>query len=274
VEVDRLTGYILGAADNFSVHALHESTSPLIYDSIGSNYAAMRRPDPRIARLLHAALQGAKRVVNVGAGTGNYEPDDKVVVAVEPTTTMILQRARSQAGVVQAVAEDLPFRDQAFDAALAVFTVHHWTRQTEALAELRRVSRRQVILMRDPTVAPDFWLINDYFPDARWLRSECLAPTVARVSRTLHVRSVIPVPVPADCQDGFARAYWNRPEMFLDTGRCAAMSSISQLPEDILRRSLARLQDDVLTGRWDRRYGYLRRLRELDVGYRLVVAGR
>jgi hypothetical protein len=53
------------------------------YDDIGTTYAATRRPDPRLAARIHAALGPARTVVNVGAGTGSYEPGPpRQVVAV------------------------------------------------------------------------------------------------------------------------------------------------------------------------------------------------
>ena len=59
-----------------------------LYDEIGGNYRAYRRPDPRIAAAILEALGSAGTVVNVGAGAGSYEPVDRHVVAVEPSLTM------------------------------------------------------------------------------------------------------------------------------------------------------------------------------------------
>jgi hypothetical protein len=47
-----------------------------LYDTMSSGYVATRRADPRIARYVHTALGDAQTIVNIGAGTGNYEPGD------------------------------------------------------------------------------------------------------------------------------------------------------------------------------------------------------
>jgi ubiquinone/menaquinone biosynthesis C-methylase UbiE len=134
------------------------------YEQIGVGYAERRRPDPRIERRILEALGDARSVVNVGAGAGSYEPRDRRVVAVEPTSQMFRQRSHDAAPVVQAVAERLPFPDGSFDAALAVLTVHHWTDLEQGIGELRRVARRQVILGFDVHRQSDMWLVRDYIP--------------------------------------------------------------------------------------------------------------
>jgi hypothetical protein len=55
----------------------------------------MRQADPRIADQIRPALGEAKTVLNVAAGSGNYEPADRTVVALEPSAA---QRARRPAG--------------------------------------------------------------------------------------------------------------------------------------------------------------------------------
>jgi SAM-dependent methyltransferase len=133
-------------------------------ESLGGGYAQQRRPDPRIAALVRRALGDARRVVNVGAGTGSYEPADREVVAVEPSAVMRAQRAPDAAPCVDASAEDLPFDDLQFDAALALLTIHHWSDWRAGCAELRRVARRCVALTWDPAVAQAFWLVDEYIP--------------------------------------------------------------------------------------------------------------
>jgi ubiquinone/menaquinone biosynthesis C-methylase UbiE len=93
-----------------------------VYDFIGRNYAEVRQPDPRIAAAIESALGDAISVLNVGAGSGSYEPRHRDVVAVEPSSVMLAQRPRESAPVAQARAEDLPFPRGSFDAVLAVLT--------------------------------------------------------------------------------------------------------------------------------------------------------
>jgi len=120
------------------------------YDTIGQRYAEYRTPDPRLAKSIDEALGDARRVVNVGAGAGSYEPTDRSVVAVEPSATMLGQRGPGAARVVQGSAESLPFAEDEFDAAMAVLTIHHWKDWERGVGEMARVARRVVILTWDP----------------------------------------------------------------------------------------------------------------------------
>jgi SAM-dependent methyltransferase len=242
------------------------------YETIGTGYARTRRPDPRLAQAIWAALDGARRVVNVGAGTGNYEPTDRWVVAVEPALAMLAQRPAHAAAAIRAVAEALPFPAHAFDAALATFTLHHWQDWRVGLAELRRVARRQVIVLNEPAIGAQFWLA-DYFPEAHQLPSEQHAPYLADLQQLLSVQSITPLLIPADCTDGFVGAYWQRPEAYLDPAVQAGMSTLALLPPEIRARGVGRLAHDLESGVWNARYGHLRVLATYDVGYRLVVAG-
>ena len=243
--------------------------SQALYDQIGVGYAAMRRPDPRIAAHIGAALGDARTVVNVGAGAGSYEPSDRDVVAVEPSAVMVAQRRPGSAPAVRGVADALPFPDAAFDAALAILTLHHWPSWRRGLAELRRVARRRVVLFTWDPACEGFWLVRDYFPEILEIDRPRF-PAPAAVSEILGPVEVRPVPVPADCTDGFLGAYWRRPAAYLDTGVRAAISVLAGVGDDDPR--LARLAADLASGAWERRNGPLLALSELDIGYRLVIA--
>jgi SAM-dependent methyltransferase len=213
--------------------------------------------------------------VNVGAGTGNYEPTDReLLVAVEPARTMIDQRPRGAPPAVQAVAEALPFPDAVFDLALAVLTVHHWRDLSQGLSELRRVAARQVLYVFDTTMTDSFWLVTEYFPEILELGSERAAPSIAVLAEHLDVREVRVVPITSDCVDGFGGCYWNRPEAYLDPAVRAGMSSFAQLDPTVEAQGVERLRTALESGAWDERYGHLRRRSEYDLGYRLVIAGR
>ena len=242
------------------------------YDTLGAGYTGTRRADPRIERVIWAALGDARSVINVGGGSGNYEPTDRRMVAVDPSMAMLAQRPAGGLSAIQGVAEALPFRDKSFDAAMATLTLHHWTNFAGGLTELRRVSRRQVVFQYDPEVNRRFWLIN-YFPEILGLPTEIRAPTIADIQARLQVERVTPVPIPADCTDGFLGAYWRRPEMYLQSSVRAGISGLAQLPLDVQTRGANRLEQDLDSGTWDIRYGHLRKMSELDIGYRLIVAG-
>src|SRR5438132_12218763 len=140
---------------------------------------------------------------------------------------MIRQRPAGAAPVVRGVAEHLPFPSDAFDAALAVLTIHHWSDAATGLRELARVARSQVVLTWDPRVWQRFWLVAEYLPEV--IEMEAGAATLAAVEETLEVVDVAVVPVPADCTDGFFGAYWRRPERYLDPKARGAVSGFSVL---------------------------------------------
>jgi SAM-dependent methyltransferase len=244
------------------------------YDTIGQTYSATRRTDPRIAEQLHAALGDARRIVNVGAGTGSYEPAGPKVVAVDPSMAMLQQRRPDAAPCVQGIAEALPFRDLAFDAALAVLTLHHWNDVASGIAELRRVASRQVLLTLEPSFTNDLWLVRDYFPEVVDLPTERRLPDTETLRELFATNATVtPVLIPADCIDGFAGCYWNRPEAYLDTAIQDGMSMFAQLDRDLRRCGTEQLRADLASGRWDEKYGALRKLEQVDLGYRLLVSG-
>lgn len=237
------------------------------YDTIGLNYADLRKPDPRIAAMIRSALGDAETVLNVGAGAGSYEPTDMQVTAVEPSTEMIAQRPASDARIIQGVAEDLPFDDQSFDASMAVLTIHHWTDQAKGLREMRRVTRGNIaILTFDPDVQ-NFWLF-DYIPGLIALDDKQM-PKLADYGKWLRDVQISTVPVPHDCVDGFMTAYWRRPAAYLDPKVRAAISPFWALGD--ISEELRRLEQDLQSGAWDKRYAHINDLDALDCGYRLVA---
>ena len=243
-----------------------------LYDRIGRNYGEIRRADPRLARPIWDALGDARSVVNVGAGTGSYEPPDRDVVAVEPSAVMIAQRQPGAAPAVQAVAEALPFEGDSFDAAMAIITLHHWKDVEAGLAEMVRVARRRVVVVGyDSDLWSGQWIVRDYVPEvALWRRLK--EPSLARVRAALPPATVETLLVPNDCTDRMFATLWARPEQYLDPEVRAATSVWDQLPPEVTERALGKLRTDLESGEWDRRNGHLRTLPELDVGLRLVRA--
>ncbi len=239
------------------------------YDEIGRSYARTRREDPRISAQIHAAL-GVGTVINVGAGSGNYEPTDRVVIAVEPSGQMVAQRVQ-RAPVVRGVAESLPFADDSFDVAMAVLTVHHWTDPTAGLSEMARVATRQVVFFFESLKTHDFWAL-DYFPTALSLPTERDPPGERMLEQHLDVQEIQTVLVPRDCIDGFGAAFWARPEAYLDPEVQAGTSWLAMLSADDRRRGTARLRDDIDSGAWDRAHGHLRQQDVFDAGYRIAIA--
>jgi SAM-dependent methyltransferase len=240
------------------------------YDSIGRNYADLRRPDPRIAAVIHAALGDAASVVNVGAGCGSYEPTDRTVLAVEPSEVMIRQRPAGAAPCLQGWAEALPLETGSVDAALGVLTVHHWTDLAQGFAEMARVARRRVVILTWVPDSPPFWLTREYFPEIT-AQDERIFPRTAALAELLErivgPSMVEPVLTPHDCIDGFLGAYWRRPDAYLSAEVRSAISSFSMFD---CEPGLEQLREDLASGRWAERHGDLLDREALDVGYRIV----
>jgi SAM-dependent methyltransferase len=224
-----------------------------------------------VAARFDALIGGNGTVLNVGAGTGSYEPTRSGVVAVEPSAVMLRQRPGSTAPAVRAVAEALPFQDQAFDVVLAILTVHHWNDQRRGLEECARVARDRVIILTWDPDAEGFWLVRDYFPEILAIDRR-IFPSIELLSTVFGSIDVQPLLIPGDCVDGFLGAYWLRPEAYLDEEVRAGISTFSRLAS--IDRQLERLKRDLASGNWERRNAELRHRTELDVGYRLVVAQR
>ena len=228
----------------------------------------MRKPNARIAAQIWSALGSAETVLNVGAGTGSYEPTDRAVTAVEPSAEMIAQRPTTAAPVVQATAEALPFDDKSFDAAMAILTVHHWTDITTGLTELRRVSRGSVVILTYDATLKNLWLL-DSLPGLATLDDRQMPP-MQSYADAIGDTEITPVPIPHDCTDGFLAAYWRRPAAYLDPRIRSAISSFWAV--DGVDAAMESLRQDLDTGAWEARYGHLLNETEQDYGYRLVTA--
>ena len=243
-----------------------------LYDTIGATYTVTRRTEPRIAARVWAALGDARTVLNVGAGTGSYEPPGRDVIAVEPSALMRAQRPASAAPCVAAVAESLPFKDQSFDAAMAFSTVHHWQDPIAGLREMRRVARRVVVFTIDASGTGwhrRFWLTRDYLPEAADLLVG--RPSLTEQARAIGAR-IEPVPIPWDCADGFFEAYWRRPEAYLDEHVRRGVSVWARVGTRAEQRAVRGLRDDLASGRWTERNRDLAALDAAELGLRLLIA--
>ncbi|MGX7681610.1 class I SAM-dependent methyltransferase [Jatrophihabitans sp. DSM 45814] len=242
------------------------------YELGGSGYAQQRRPDERIARYIHDALGNAKTVLNVGAGAGSYEPSDRAVTAVEPSATMRSQRPAHLSEAIDAVAENLPFADNSFDAAMATVTIHQWPNVDQGLRELRRVSREPVVILTFDGSALDSLWLADYAPEL--IAAERVRyPAIEHIQQVLGGESsVVAVPVPIDCVDGFTEAYYARPERFLDPAVRQSQSAWGFIDEATANRYVERLRVELESGEWDRRYGALRTQPEFVGALRLITA--
>ena len=247
-------------------------SSAQLYDTIGATYTVTRRTEPRIAAQVWTALGDARTVLNVGAGTGSYEPPGRDVTAVEPSAVMRAQRPAGSAPCVAATAESLPFEDQSFDAAMAFSTIHHWPDPIAGLREMRRVARRVVVFTHDSSEAGwlrRFWLTRDYLPEA----AELVAgrPPLAEQARAIGAR-IEPVLIPWDCADGFFEAYWRRPGAYLDDRVRRGVSGWARVGPDAEQRAVRGLRADLASGRWAERNPELVDLEAAELGLRLLIA--
>jgi SAM-dependent methyltransferase len=244
-----------------------------LYDTIGATYTVTRRTEPRIAAQVWAALGDARTVLNVGAGTGSYEPPGHDVIAVEPSAVMRAQRPEGGAPCVAAAAESLPFEDQSFDAAMAFATVHHWRDPIAGLREMRRVARRVVVFTHDTTDTGwhrRFWLTRDYLPEVADLLDG--RPSLTELALSIGAR-IEPVPIPWDCADGFFEAYWRRPEAYLDDHVRRGVSVWARVGPEPEQRAVRSLRADLASGRWADRNRDLIALEQAELGLRLLITG-
>jgi SAM-dependent methyltransferase len=247
-------------------------SSAQLYDTIGSTYTVTRRTEPRIAAQIWAALGDARTVLNVGAGTGSYEPPGRDVTAVEPSAVMRAQRPAGTAPCVAAAAESLPFADQSFDAAMAFATIHHWQDPVAGLLEMRRVARRVVVFTHDSSDTGwlrRFWLTRDYLPEVADLLVG--RPSLTEQASVIGAR-MEPVLIPWDCADGFFEAYWRRPGAYLDENVRRGISVWARVGPDAEQRAVRSLRDDLASGRWAERNRDLVDLEAAELGLRLLIA--
>jgi SAM-dependent methyltransferase len=241
------------------------------YNRHGVTYARHRRADPRIEARVHAALDEVRTVLNVGAGTGSYEPRDREVTAVEPSATMRERRPADAAPAIDARAEALPFAEDTFDAAMACVTVHHWEPPAAGLAELRRVARGPVVILTFELDALVPWQ-QEFLREGLVIERPRFGP-VEEVAAALGGRTRIEtIPTPADCTDGFFEAFWNRPEALLDPEVRASQSMWELLDEGVEERIVERLRAALESGAWDAEHGHLRVRQSFEGSLRLVVS--
>ena len=246
-----------------------------LYDQIGEGYAARRQPDPRIALRILEALGDARTVVNVGAGAGSYEPDDRCVMAVEPSQVMAEQRPADRPAI-RGVATDLPLHDQSVDAAMTILSLHHWDPdQQQGVREMARVARDTVVIVTiDQEVCGRMWLFADYFPEVR-RRDEAIFSDPAQIAQWLPWPTTIEtLPIHRDTPDHSLMAMWAHPERVLDPVARAVTSGFAREPDHVVERVVSAVRDDLESGAWDARYGTLRHQQEADCGLRIVVARR
>lgn len=242
------------------------------YETHGRGYSQQRRADPRIAAFVTQELGNARTVLNVGAGAGSYEPEDRYVLAIEPSAAMRAQRPAHLAPAIHGIAEDLPLDDQSVDASMALVTVHQWSNLRKGLSELCRVTRGPILILTFDREALDRYWLADYVPEliaVEYRRYPPLKKIRVGLRGTVHVHKV---PIPIDCVDGFTEAYYARPEQFLSPTVRKAQSAWGFVDEEVEKRFASTLAKDLQSGTWDERYGQWRNKPFYEGSLRLIVS--
>jgi ubiquinone/menaquinone biosynthesis C-methylase UbiE len=255
-----------------------------LYDTIGADYAKHRPADSRIVDALGAALglMPPCTLLDVGAGTAKYAralaERGFTLIAVEPSEVMRSQIVpHDRVRVIPATAEEIPLPAGAADGAFVILALHHFSDRRKALNEILRVigDGRLVIFSFEPRALARFWLA-DYFPKLGRERPSSYSELedVAAEVRMLTGRVVrsVPFPLPRDLEDRFAAAGWATPESYLDPQVRSGISSFSLMPSEEVDNGVRRLAEDIASGEWDRKHGWLRNETHLDVGYRFIIA--
>jgi SAM-dependent methyltransferase len=262
--------------DNANETGAIEMRDGLRYERIGHEYARTRREEPRVRELILSALGTARTVVNVGAGAGSYEPRDRYVIPIEPSDVMAAQRPPDLAPALRSVAQSLPLRDGAVDAAMSVLSVHHWDEgQEQGVREMRRVATGPVVILTcDPGVSGAMWLMSDYLPEVAELDRR-IFPRMERLSTWLGGSTRVEVvPIPRDACDWTLMSFWAHPERVLDASARNATSGFARMAPPVVERVVDAVRRDLDDGSWESRYGYLRQLDAYDAGLRLIINTR
>lgn len=242
------------------------------YEGHASEYLLIRRPDARIAARLEAALGNARTVLNVGAGTGSYEPKNRTVFALEPAAEMRARRTSDAVPALRGTSDELPFDDNAVDACMSILSVHHWTHLERGLREMRRVARGPVVILSFDREALRGWWLNDYCSEVFDVESKRY-PALDHLAEVLGGKVVVEtVPIAIDCTDGFSEAYYARPEAFLDDRVLASQSAWGFVEPRVIERFQDQLRRDLESGSWDARYGDWRRRNEYEGAVRILTA--
>ena len=254
-----------------------------IYDVIGKTYATSRIPDPRIVNAIIDLLDLPKGsiIADIGAGTGGYSlalaNQGFSIYAIEPSSVMRSQAVEHpQVKWFSGYAEALPLPDKSVDAVVSILTIHHFSNLEKVFKEMQRIVRNGaiVLLSFDIRLAEKIWLY-DYFP-CLWedaLRFQAIAEIVNLIqANTRRYVETFPLMLPDDLSDLFAAAAWKRPEMYLNPDIRAGISSFAWADESLVERGVKSLAADLNNHQWDAKYGEIRKITEIDAGYRFLRA--
>jgi ubiquinone/menaquinone biosynthesis C-methylase UbiE len=252
-----------------------------IYDTIGENYNENRAADPHILRNIVELLdlQQGSLIADIGAGTGNYSNAladlGYRVTAIEPSKVMCNQaKPHKKVSWLESTAESIPLKDNSVNGIIAILCIHHFSNLVNAAKEFHRIcpGGPVVVLTYDPRKGNKFWF-NEYFPEIYKQEFEYF-PAIDEVADILADREwktiVRDFPLPHDLADKNMHSGWNRPEIYFSEQMRLNTSGFARAQKSEVEKGLSRLKQDLNSGFWDAKYGYLRQQTELKTGFMFI----
>jgi SAM-dependent methyltransferase len=230
--------------------------SAIDYDAWAQTYDDTRGASPSVLRPLLEALgpPDGRSLLDIGGGTGNYSvallEDGFRVSHCDPSAGMV-QRAASKMGpTLVADGQHLPFRENAFDCAVAIKVMNHVPDWSRLFVEAHRILREGPLVLVHATreTMRANW-ITHYIPtigEQERFRPE--AETAQQLRAAGFTRVEVGHMYYEDTEDGSAQALKSFPEAFLDDSRIMNTSLLSREPPETLTRSLAAIRHDYESG--------------------------
>lgn len=252
-----------------------------LYDSIGNNYNTTRCADERIrSRLVrHLNCAGHSHIADIGAGTGNYSFElarlDLFVYALEPSELMIGQgRRHERLQWIQAFAESIPFKDEAFDGAVCTLASHHFNSIEKGFKEIHRILKKDapfVLFSQDPRKMEGSSWFREYL-EVYYRKTFENLPEVGTVKNLIEIifeneSRIEYFNLPDDLRDGFFYSAWKYPESYLEEEFRQGISIFSVTTPEETKEIINKLSVDLSNGTWDRKYGFYRERAEFGGGY-------
>jgi ubiquinone/menaquinone biosynthesis C-methylase UbiE len=252
------------------------------YETIGTDYKKHRAADSRIVEeiVLLLSLDAGSTIADIAAGSGNYSialaERNFFVKAVELSEVMHKQ-APDHPNVVwfTGSAEELPLPDGSVDGVICLLAFHHFDDHVQTVKEMDRIclGGPMVVFTFDPREGDIPW-IADYFPEI-WDESYELFQPIAEVKQLFEKETgrevqSYPFELPYDLKDHFAGAGWRRPEIYLDESFRAGMSAFALTEPHMVDQGVRKLKTDLVSGKWDENYGWLKKQDTLDMGYHFI----
>ncbi len=248
------------------------------------NYRQTRKADRRITKVLlrYLDLHECNLILEVGAGSCNYAQSladcGKRVIAVEPDPLMLCQSiANKRIHFGRAMAEQLPLKDNAVDAAICINALHQFNDAETAYRQMARtVGKGPIItLTADRRQSESNW-IRDYFPGVWETAIKMYPPLQMRIAqlcratgKQIHIESFH---IPYNIKDLFFGAGWRTPRLYTQTGFLQNISAFIWSERRHVSEGMARLSSDLESGKWCKQYANFESRADLDFGYKFLIA--